>query len=254
MRTRCAALLFAATLLGPALYRPALACSKAAGVGVGDCKKPTAGRHKKLTASSVERSLFSRANAARRAAGVRPLRWDARAAKIARAHAKVMARDGSLRHNPKLRTARERRRLGLPRTVGENVGVGPDDVAIHDAFMDSSGHRGQILARDYRTAGFGVVVTRYEVWVSELFVGVGRAGALERVAPRPVTVHRAQPRPAASARVAPAQDEGFGAVEAVGAVGAPAQGAGFPWRAMVPSLVVGAGIALRRRRRRSGWV
>jgi hypothetical protein len=53
--------------------------------------------------------------------------------------------------------------------VGENVGYGPDALAVHVAFMRSPGHRANILDRDYSEVGVGAVVRGGRVWVAEVF-------------------------------------------------------------------------------------
>lgn len=250
LRTRWAAWILAAILVGSALYRPALACQKIETFGIGDCRVKVFAPARRPSGSASERSLFARANAARTSVGLPPLRWDARAARIARAHSMAMSREGKLHHNAKLRTAKGKRSLGLPRTVGENVGVGPDDRAIHRAFMDSPGHRSQILARSYRVAGFGVVVTQYEVWVTEVFVGA----ASSRGAPRSDSVSAARPPGhRALGAILPPPAELAASDDGADVVAARTSGAGFPWLATLPSVVVSAGLVLRRRRQRRPW-
>lgn len=41
------------------------------------------------------------------------------------------------------------------RKIGENVGRGPDIVRIHQAFMDSEGHRANVLDPEYNWIGTG---------------------------------------------------------------------------------------------------
>lgn len=45
------------------------------------------------------------------------------------------------------------------RRLGENVGYGPDDGRIHAGFLDSPGHRANILDPEYNWAGTGHAVS-----------------------------------------------------------------------------------------------
>jgi uncharacterized protein YkwD len=57
------------------------------------------------------------------------------------------------------------------RRLGENVGYGPDLNSIHNAFMNSTGHRANILDRGFQYHGTGVVQDRYgRLWVAHEFM------------------------------------------------------------------------------------
>jgi uncharacterized protein YkwD len=116
------------------------------------------------TVASVEREAKELANRARADHGVAPLRWNASLRDVARRHAERMARQAKLRHNPNLRNE------VMPyRALGENVGVGPRMSLIHEAFMDSDGHRRNMLA-PYALAGFGAAVVGDDVWITQVFL------------------------------------------------------------------------------------
>jgi uncharacterized protein YkwD len=55
--------------------------------------------------------------------------------------------------------------------MAENIGVGASVQAVHDALMDSSGHRENILGSGYQRVGVGIVRRGDRVWVTELFAG-----------------------------------------------------------------------------------
>lgn len=83
----------------------------------------------------------------------RPLHDYSPADKKAQAWAEKMARDGKISHS--------NLRDGYAGTswchLGENVGMGPSLQSIHNAFMNSPGHRANILSFNYSHMGTGVV-------------------------------------------------------------------------------------------------
>lgn len=85
-------------------------------------------------------------------------------ADVARAHAQVMAAGGRLYHNPSLRE-----QVQDWEVVGENVGSGEAAEEIHQAFMDSSTHRRQIVSTRLVEVGVGVVRRDGLIWVSQVF-------------------------------------------------------------------------------------
>ena len=115
--------------------------------------------------ASAEGDFVSRINAERSAAGLPELQvyWDL--VDDARAHARRMADAGDLHHNPNLSSV-----TSAWQALGENVGVGADVASLHDAFMGSSGHRGNILG-DFNYVGVGVVEDgEGSLWVTAIFM------------------------------------------------------------------------------------
>jgi uncharacterized protein YkwD len=55
--------------------------------------------------------------------------------------------------------------------AGENVGVGDSLDDLENAFMASTVHRHNILARSYDHAAVGVVVQDGRVWITVVFYG-----------------------------------------------------------------------------------
>ena len=104
-----------------------------------------------LAGTGEENAFVSRINASRSAAGLEPLEvyWDL--VDDARAWSAHMADVDTLSHNPN---------LGGVTTgwyaLGENVGVGPGDDVVHEAFTNSPGHRANSLG-DFTNVGAGVV-------------------------------------------------------------------------------------------------
>ena len=115
-------------------------------------------------ATSVEDAFTTRMNAARAEAGVPRLVTRPHLVAVARAWAATMARQTRLYHNPQLTSD-----VNNWRWVGENVGYGPDALTVHVAFMNSPGHRANILDRDYTEVGVGAVTVGGRVWVAEVF-------------------------------------------------------------------------------------
>lgn len=115
-------------------------------------------------ANDMEQAFTSRINAARSSAGLSALESRPALVSVAREWARQMASRQRLYHNPRLTQ-------DVPnwRWVGENVGYGPDAQSIHVAFMNSPGHRANILDRDYTEVGVGAVRVDGRVWVAEVF-------------------------------------------------------------------------------------
>jgi uncharacterized protein YkwD len=116
------------------------------------------------SATTVEDTFTAKLNYARATRGIPRLHTRAILTEVAREQANRMADRNTLYHNPSLTT-------DVPhwRWVGENVGYGPDAITIHVAFMQSPGHRANILDRDYTQVGVGAVVRDGRVWVAEVF-------------------------------------------------------------------------------------
>ena len=99
-------------------------------------------------------------NAERRRAGRAPLSLSPELGRVAQAHACDMAKRGYFSHtSPDGRSMAERtNRAGLPRlcAMGENIARGQRDVpSVMAGWMRSSGHRRNILDRDFTLVGFG---------------------------------------------------------------------------------------------------
>ena len=116
-------------------------------------------------ASSSESAFVAKINADRSARGLGPVEvyWDL--VDDARAHSTLMRDEDRLHHNAGLG--------GVTSgwiSLGENVGVGPSVSSLHTAFMESSGHRANILG-DYNYVGVGVVAeSDTKMWVTVVFM------------------------------------------------------------------------------------
>lgn len=150
-----------------------------------------------------EGTLFSRINSSRSASGLAPLEtyWDL--TDDARAHSARMMDRGSIYHNPSLGSV-----TGVWQALGENVGMGVDLNAMHDAFMNSSGHRANILG-NYNYVGVGVKTDASGVsWVTVVFMkaepGLNGGGTTTTAAPPTTTATTAAPATTTTAAPVPA--------------------------------------------------
>ena len=81
-----------------------------------------------------------------------------------------MSSRNQLQHNPNLQAEVERYVTTAWQRIGENVGVGYSVSSLHDAFMNSSGHRANILG-DFNRVGVGVVhEASGRIWVTVVFI------------------------------------------------------------------------------------
>ena len=121
--------------------------------------------------AASEDSFLAKLNAERTSRGLAALQshWDL--VDDAEAHSHAMMDTGNLHHNPN---------LGSVTTgwvaLGENVGVGPSVNSIHTSFMNSSGHRANILG-DFTHVGIGAVrESENKLWVTVVFMKARDAG------------------------------------------------------------------------------
>ncbi|GMR02780.1 MAG: hypothetical protein BMS9Abin20_1128 [Acidimicrobiia bacterium] len=149
--------------------------------------------------ASAESQFVAKINASRAAAGKAPLEvyWDL--TDDARDHSARMADKGEIYHNPGLSGV-----TGVWQALGENVGVGPDVASLHEAFMNSPTHRGNILG-DYNYIGVGVATDEAGlVWVTMIYMraapGLNGGGSTTTTTVPPTTT---TVPPAVPASVAP---------------------------------------------------
>jgi uncharacterized protein YkwD len=110
------------------------------------------------TVSTGEQRLLVEINRARAANGVPPLRSDRRLKAAAEAHSRDMAAHGYLGHGD---IGRRLQSYGVrARLIGENVAWGQGSVradAVVAGWMASPVHRANLLSRQFRRVGVGVV-------------------------------------------------------------------------------------------------
>jgi hypothetical protein len=148
----------------------------------------------------AEAQFVAQLNQARQAAGLPTVRVAGDLTAVARRHSERMAGQSNLHHNPNLGSD-----VSGWQKVGENVGRGPSVGAIHTAFMDSPGHRANILGGDWVEVGVGVVVRDGQLWVTEVFRLPASSAPAPSPEPEPTTSASA-PASEAESGDAPAQD------------------------------------------------
>jgi len=121
----------------------------------------------KLGRSGASRVTLCLLNRERAAHGVRPLHLDGKLSRAARGHARDMVAKHYFAHDSRSGASFSTRikRTGWTRarrswTVGENIGWGGGALAtpraMVRAWMNSAGHRANILSRSFRLIGIGI--------------------------------------------------------------------------------------------------
>jgi uncharacterized protein YkwD len=109
--------------------------------------------------SATRAAILSLVNTQRASAGCSPLTADPSLDKLAQAFSDDMAARGFFDHtDPDGHTPWDRAKaLGITNLGGENIARGQADAAaVMDAWMNSPGHRANILNCDYKTLGVGI--------------------------------------------------------------------------------------------------
>jgi len=104
--------------------------------------------------------LFALANQARAAQGLAPLKWDSALAAAALAHCQRMAQEGEIAHRygGELDLSERAGQAGAHFSlIEENVALGSYVARIHEGWMESPGHRANILNPSVDRAGIAVV-------------------------------------------------------------------------------------------------
>ena len=160
--------------------------------------------------------IFALANEARIQAGVGRLDWDPALAAAALRHCERMAEEGPISHRyggePDLseRAAQAGAHFSV---IEENVAIGPSADAIHEEWMQSPGHRANLLSPDVDRVGVAVVAVRGVLYaVADYSRGVEQLSAAQveaRVAALVRVSGVAILRDPSVARAACATDEGM---------------------------------------------
>jgi uncharacterized protein YkwD len=117
-----------------------------------------------------EARLFQLTNESRLANGRGPLTYDPAASGVARSWAAELARSGSLRHNPNLVGQVDAYVTTQWSSLGENVGYAGSIDQVQAAYMNSTGHRNNILG-NYNRVGVGSVrASNGYIWTAVVFI------------------------------------------------------------------------------------
>jgi hypothetical protein len=132
---------------------------------------------------TADEQLLALANQARARAGAGRLVWDPALAAAALKHCRRMATEGPISHryNGEMDLAGRAGAAGAHfDLIEENVAVGPSAAAIHDEWMQSQGHRENLLNPAVDRVGFAVVQVRGVLYaVADYGHGVESLGATE---------------------------------------------------------------------------
>ncbi len=113
-----------------------------------------------LERNDSERQFFEALNRERSVAGAEPLKWDNALFAAARRHALLMLNLNSMQHqlpgetNLAARLAEAKARFSA---VAENIAIGSSPQSIHDGWMNSPGHRANILNARFTSVGIAAV-------------------------------------------------------------------------------------------------
>ena len=108
---------------------------------------------------------LTRINDYRAQNGLAPLREDPATSVVAQTWTQTMAATNTLAHNPLLA-----QQVTTPWTrLGENVGYGGDEASLFQAFVNSSGHRANLLG-NFNGVGIGEVWSGSRLWTTHVFL------------------------------------------------------------------------------------
>ncbi len=118
--------------------------------------------------AGTEGAFLSKINASRAAAGLPPVAVHSDLVPDARAHSAEMMAAGEIYHTSNLAAV-----ASGWEALAENVGAGPSVDSLHTAFMNSAGHRRNILG-NYNYVGIGVSQSDSgQLWVTVIFMRKG---------------------------------------------------------------------------------
>lgn len=137
---------------------------------------PAARSEDRAEIAAMERDVLRQTNAIRRERGLRPLEHNGSLARLAREHSCAMAREGKLSHTgPRGATLGDRVHAAGEsyRQVGENVAMNlrarePLTTAVR-GWMQSEGHRANILEPGFTETGAGVCRAGVAVYFTQIF-------------------------------------------------------------------------------------
>lgn len=178
---------------------------------------------------ALEADFVARLNGVRAGVGVAPLAVDAELTAVARAWSDHMAAVGAISHNPNVGA-----QVTAPwRTVGENVGVGPEVGAVMQAFVASASHYQNIVDPSFDRVGVGVSWgADGRLYTTHVFMDLGATVPTPAASPAAPT--------AAPSTVTPAPDPSSLAAVPAAAPIAPPPAAFAPERVAAMLALVGA--------------
>ncbi|MGA8039655.1 MAG: CAP domain-containing protein [Acidimicrobiia bacterium] len=135
--------------------------------------------------SGTEADFLAKINASRASAGLAPLQVDGGLRTHARNHTADMVAAGGIFHSSEseLKAAAG---SGWDK-IGENVGRGQSVASLHEAFMNSAGHKKNILG-DYNYVGIGTDSSDGYLYVTVVFMKKGSTSSPTAPDKTPTTV------------------------------------------------------------------
>ncbi|MDR9507596.1 CAP-associated domain-containing protein [Brevibacillus agri] len=128
----------------------------------------------KQAAIAYEKENFDLLNVARLRAKLPVLTWDEQVAAVARAHSNDMAQHNYFSHtSPTTGSPFDRlKKAGIRYSyAGENIAYGQlDGIEVHMGWMNSSGHRQNLLNQNFKQLGVGVVIKDGRPFYTQNFV------------------------------------------------------------------------------------
>ena len=121
--------------------------------------------------SAKERSFAKKINGARDRHDKGRLKLDPQLSKVAMKQTKTMIKKNLLHHTPNLGN-----RVTHWSMLAENVGYGGTVGSLHTMFMQSSGHKHNILNGAYKYVGVGAKKARGYLWVTVVFQATKNPG------------------------------------------------------------------------------
>jgi uncharacterized protein YkwD len=117
-----------------------------------------------------EHKLAVKVNGARENHGEDRLQVNRRLSKLARRHSRDMHEaNNPLMHSTTNQMLNYMDEANCVAMIGENVGRASTVIQMHQAFMDSPGHRENILKENWTKLGIGIRRFDGSLWVTELF-------------------------------------------------------------------------------------
>jgi uncharacterized protein YkwD len=121
--------------------------------------------------SAKDRSFAKKINNARERRDRGRLRLDPELSKVAMKQTKSMIKQNNLFHTRDLGS-----RVTRWTMLGENVGYGYTVTSLHKMFMDSAGHKKNILNSQYKFVGVGAKKAHGWLWVTVVFQATKNPG------------------------------------------------------------------------------
>jgi uncharacterized protein YkwD len=115
-----------------------------------------------------EQGFVDKINQERTSRNLRPLIFDLKIRDVARAWSDHMAATGTFAHNPNYAQQIPSGWTRAAENIASGSGTSATVAVLHQALMNSSGHRANILG-DFTRVGVGVTVTGGKMWVTQDF-------------------------------------------------------------------------------------